>query len=104
MPENYIWITIAAIGIPAGIVAGYLVRKSWAVREAKTAEARAEALLAEARNKEKGILLGAKEKAIKLIDDAKREESSRRAELTHLQSRLEKRAGIFGLETFELGK
>ncbi|MBI3573175.1 MAG: ribonuclease Y [Candidatus Kerfeldbacteria bacterium] len=96
-----LWALIALVGIPAGILAGYFLRKTWAVREAQSAESRGQALIEEAKSKERELLIKAKDQALKVIDDAKKEESSRRAEMTHLQDRLEKRESLFDQKILE---
>ncbi|OGY41347.1 MAG: ribonuclease Y [Candidatus Buchananbacteria bacterium RBG_13_39_9] len=93
---------ISAIAILGGFAIGYFVRKYIAKREIEGAEAKAEHLINEAKNKQKEYLLQAKDKAIKIIDDAKREEQQRRGELLHLQQRLEKRESIFDQKLLDL--
>lgn len=102
MSVTFIWAMIALVGIPAGITAGYFLRKSWAIREAQSAEAKAQNILNEAKNKERELLLKARDQALKIIDDAKRDENARRAELTHLQGRLEKRESLFDQKLLDL--
>jgi ribonuclease Y len=102
MSLTLILIALIAVGIPAGMVAGYFLRKSWAIREAQSVEAKAESLIAEAKNKQKELLLEAQEKSLKIIEDAKREEQTRRAELAHLQNRLETREQTFDQKLLEL--
>jgi len=95
MSPTTIWVLIALIGIPAGMIAGYTLRKFWAVREAQSAEAKAQVILEEAKSKERELLIKAKDQSLKIIDDAKRDETRRRQDLTHLQDRLEKRESLF---------
>ena len=102
MSTAFLWAMIAMVGIPAGMIAGYFFRKSWAVREAQSAEARANSIVEEAKNKEREILIKAKDQALKVIDDAKNEEATRRAEITHLQQRVEKRESMFDQKLLEL--
>lgn len=83
----------AALGIGAG--AGYYIRKQQAQAKANSVEALAEKRLIEAKNKEQEIILSAKEKAIVLMDEAKKEEETRRKELQQIQSRLEQRESMF---------
>jgi ribonuclease Y len=71
-------------GIAAGLIAGYFIRQAVAHRLAGNAEAKADKILEDAKNKEKDFLLRAKEKAIKIIDEAKEEEHERRQELTEI--------------------
>ncbi|MFA6427505.1 MAG: ribonuclease Y [Candidatus Magasanikbacteria bacterium] len=85
----------SAIGLIAGIGLGYIIRKQVAKARANSVEAKADALMHEAKDKEKEILLQAKDKAIKIIDEAKHEEEERRKELRQIQQRLEKRETMF---------
>ena len=55
----------------------------------------------EAKTKEQEFILQAKEKAIKIIDEAKKEEEVRRVELRQVQSRLEQREGMFDKKLLE---
>lgn len=102
--ETSIWIILTAVGIPAGVIAGYFFRKSWATKEAQSVEAKSQALIAEARAKQKSILLEAQEKALKVLEDAKRDEESRRRELQSERSRLEQREQKFDGKLLEIEK
>lgn len=97
-----IWIILVAVGIPAGVIAGYFFRKSWAVREAASAEAKAHKVIDEAKVKQKEILLEAKEKSLEVIEAAKKEEENHRRDLRELQERLEKRESRFDQQLLEL--
>lgn len=99
-------IALLAGGAVVGIVIGYLVRQQIAQSNANSAELKAEKMIAEAKNKEQEVLLQAKEKAIKIIDDAKREEDERRKEVKQVQQRLEQRETMFDqkLLSFEESK
>ncbi len=85
-------------------MSGYFLRRAWAVREAQSAEAKAQILLDEAKSKEREVLLKAKDQAIKIIDDAKREEVNRHTELQRLQERLEKRESLFDQKLLDFEK
>jgi len=86
---------LAFLGIAIGVGIGYVLRKQHAQKEANSVEARAEQKLNEAKNKEQEIILSAKEKAIQVIDEAKKEEERRRVDLQQLQKRLEQRESMF---------
>jgi len=90
------------IGLGAGTGIGYWYRKQVAAKTTASAEARAEAIIQEAKNKTQELLLQAKDKAIKFLDDAKREENDRRQELNQTQRRLEKRESMFDQKLLEL--
>ncbi|MBI5405006.1 MAG: ribonuclease Y [Candidatus Kerfeldbacteria bacterium] len=99
-----IWIILAAVGIPAAAIAGYFLRKSWATREAASVEAKASNLLAEAKAKQKQILLEAQEQALKVLQDAKKDEEERRRELNTQRQRLEQREQKFDEKILEIEK
>ncbi len=89
-------------GIVIGIFGGYFVRKKMAQTEADSIESKMQAQINDAKSKEKEILLHAKDQAITIIDEAKKEETSRRAELRELQKRLENRETKFDQKLLEL--
>jgi ribonuclease Y len=90
------------LGAAVGAVAGYLIRQSIAAKRTASAEATAEKIVAEAKGKEQQLLLEAKERSIKILDDAKREEQSRRVEISELQKKMEKRESLFDQKILEL--
>jgi ribonuclease Y len=100
--ENLIWVILTAVGIPGGMITGYFARKVWAAKQINTAEAKLHTLIQETKNKQKEMIMEARDKSIKLVDDAKREAESRRRELTRLQERLEKRESLFDQKLLEL--
>ncbi|MFA4818713.1 MAG: ribonuclease Y [Patescibacteria group bacterium] len=94
------WLILAGLGL--GFAVGYVVRKILTIHSKDAAEAEAQRILTVAKTEEKDILLRAKEKAIKVIEEAKQEESLRRKDLQHLQERLEKRETAFDQKLLEL--
>lgn len=95
--------TIIAVGVfGVGIAAGWFLRHARATANKNSAEAKAEALLKDAKAKQQEIFLAAKEKAIAVIDDAKKEEQERRAELQQRQDRLEQRENLFDQRLLEI--
>ncbi|PIR77343.1 MAG: hypothetical protein COU30_03045, partial [Candidatus Magasanikbacteria bacterium CG10_big_fil_rev_8_21_14_0_10_38_6] len=65
---------VAIIAAAVGVGIGYVLRKQIAQTRANSVEALAEKRLVEAKNKEQDLILKAKERAIKIIDDAKKDE------------------------------
>lgn len=103
--EYVLYVVLAVIGF----FAGYWMRQKStdakfkeADTKVKNAEATAEELLAKAKSKQSEVLLHAQEKAISIIDEAKKEEERRRQEINNLQSRLEKRETTFSQKLLEL--
>ncbi|MFA5413649.1 MAG: ribonuclease Y [Patescibacteria group bacterium] len=96
---NLLWIAATLI---AGTAAGYFLRKLLAKRLAGSVEEKAEKLLAETKTKQRELLLQARDKAIQVIDNAKKEEEERRLELQAAQKRLEKRESLFDQKLLDL--
>lgn len=93
--------------------AGYVVRQTIARSRSKGAEAKAEELLAEAKAKQQELLqeaktekqtlvLEAKEQAIKITEDARRDQDRKNEELTETRLRLEKREATFDQKLMEI--
>ncbi|MFA5995981.1 MAG: ribonuclease Y [Patescibacteria group bacterium] len=89
-------------GLGGGIALGYWYRKQVALRTQDSAEAKAEHIITEAKSKQQEYLLAAKDKAIKIMEEAKRDETERRQELIQSQRRLEKRENMFDQKLLDL--
>jgi ribonuclease Y len=79
------------VAVVVALVAGYFVRKFQVQTKIGSAEARAERLLEEAKQKEKELLLAAKDQAFKIAEEAKKQETEIRQQILRLESRLEKK-------------
>lgn len=99
--DQIILLLLTVGSIVLGIVLGYFLRKKIAQAQANSLESKAEKKLNEVKNKEQELLLRAKEKSIKIIDDAKKEEEQRRKEMRQTQSRLEQRESMFDKKLME---
>lgn len=95
-------IIIAIVSVVIGAGIGYLIRKQAAQAKANSVEALAEKRLIEAKNKEQDIVLKAKEKALSIMDDAKKEEEKRRQEVDKARQRLEQRESLFDKKISDL--
>ena len=98
---EYVIIIYTALAI-GGFLIGYWIRKKRAVAQVGTAEAKAQKIIDEAKAKQKDILLGGQDKALKIIEEAKNEDKKRRQEISNLQARLEKRETVFSQKLLEL--
>lgn len=85
-----------------GFFVGYIAREQRAKSKTATAEIKAEKLISEAKSKQTELLLKAQEKALEIINEAKKEEEKRRQDINNLQSRLEKRENAFSQKLLEL--
>ncbi len=85
---NSLFLLVAAA---AGLAVGYVIRKIQVKAKIDSAENRAEKLLGEAKQKEKELILAAKDKAIKIAEEAKKQETEIRQQILRLEQRLEKK-------------
>ncbi|MFH1426471.1 MAG: ribonuclease Y [Candidatus Kerfeldbacteria bacterium] len=95
-------IVIGAVALVVGIGAGWLARQLKAKAAKNSAEAKATRMVKEAKVKQQEILLESKDKALQVIDEAKKEEQQRRGEVLKMQDRLEKRETMFDKKLMEL--
>ena len=87
-------LVVGLVALAAGLVGfavALLLRRSFALSSEKSARANADRLLAEARAKQKEILLEAKDEALRVQRSAETENRERRAELQRYETRLDKK-------------
>ncbi|QQR78811.1 MAG: ribonuclease Y [Candidatus Moraniibacteriota bacterium] len=82
-------LALAALGI--GVLVGYLIRQNLAKKQLSTAEGQAAKIIEEAKNTSNTLTLEAKNKAVEILEVAKKNEQSREEKIGHQESRLEKR-------------
>ncbi len=96
----------AGIGVlaalAAGLVFGYLIRKQLVKNRLDSVEAKIEKLIADAKTKQKEILLSAQDKALKVIEDSKVEAKQSKQEVEMAKRRLEKRESLFDQKILDL--
>jgi ribonuclease Y len=108
-----IWILAVIVAAALGDLVGNLIRRNLAKKNAANAEERAAQMLAEAKQKQQELLqeaknskqemlIEAKEQALKLGEDARRDQERRANELQETQRRLEKRETMFDQKLIEL--
>lgn len=97
-------IVIPVVTLFGGLGTGYLLRKKLALKQRQGAEADADKIIGEAKTKEKEILLAAKDKALELTEEAKKEEQERKQKISHLENRLEKREEFLDSKLEEIEK
>src|SRR5205814_3834896 len=90
------------LAVPIGFGVALLVRRSIALNSETTARATADRLLAEARTKQKDIILEAKDEALKVAKSAELENRERRAELQRYETRLDKKDEQLDTQAAEL--
>jgi len=82
---------IGAAALAVGSVLGYLARQSMAKGRLSTAEGQAEKMMKEAEKKAADITLDAKNKAVGILDETKKESQAKEEELREQKRRVEKR-------------
>ncbi len=91
MPDILVVGLVALVAGLVGFGIALFVRRSFALASETTARANADRLLAEARAKQKEIILEAKDEAIKTAKTSETETRDRRAELQRYETRLDKK-------------
>src|SRR5439155_17072148 len=103
MPDTFVvGLIVFVVAVPIGFGAALLVRRQFALNSETTARATADRLLAEARTKQKDIILEAKDEALKVAKSAETENRERRAELQRYESRVDKKDEQLDAQTAEL--
>ena len=85
-----------------GFFVGYFAYQFLVKSKTNQAAQRAEKIINEAKIKEKDLLLKAQDKALKIIEESKHEESQRRNEINQFQKRLEQRETSFSQKLIDL--
>jgi len=79
------------LSLTAGSVLGYLARQSIAKKQIGTAEGKMNKMLNDAESEARATLLTAKDKAVAILEDAKKEEQKRQDQIFRLEKRIESR-------------
>lgn len=94
-------IILLIIGLLLGGFSGYLVRKVSVAQKISEAEQKASDLINQTKTRQKELLLQAKDRALAMIEEVKKEDSQRRQDLKEQQIRLEKRESLFDKKLLE---
>ena len=81
-------VAVALVALAGGAVLGVLLRSMWASQSMKAAASEARRIEAEARARQKELILEAKDEKLRLQHEAEEEARARRAELSNLERRL----------------
>jgi len=99
---EYLGYALYLILAGGGFFIGYLFYQKSAKSKINNAAEKADKLISDAKIKEKDLLLKAQDKALKIIEESKREESTRRNEINQLQKRVEQRENAFSQKLLDL--
>ncbi len=92
--ESLILFGIGILGVISGIVAGYFIRKATAKQQAGTLEAKISKIETEAKEKAATILEESRTESQKILDDTRKEEKERKAQIAKLEEHLLKREDV----------
>ena len=86
----------------AGSVLGYLSRQSIAKKQVGSIEAKLEKLIESAKREAREVEIRAKDKAIQILEEAKREQKDREQQIMRLEDRLERKEQALEVKSQEL--
>lgn len=98
--KDYVSIVVF-IGLTVGMLVGYFFRKFLATKSLEKVETKIKEAEEKARHQAQEITLKAKEDALRIIEEAKKEEDARRKELKILENKLEERRTLFDKKLLE---
>ena len=95
---------IGILALAAGSVLGYFARQSIAKKQLGTAEGKINKMTQEAEEKSRLSLIEAKNRAVEVLEEAKKEEKQRQEQIYRLEKRLEGREENLDKKLDELEK
>ncbi|MDQ5970633.1 MAG: ribonucrease [Patescibacteria group bacterium] len=94
-------IILSVVALVVGVIFGYVIKKLLSSQNINSAERKAESIIADAKQKQKDLLLEANNKALALIEESKVEERDRRRQMQEIENRLTKRESMFDRKIME---
>lgn len=82
------------IGIGFGAVLGYLARQSIAKYQRSTAEAQVSKIISDAKTEGRSVILSARDKSVRILEDAKKEEQAVKDGMTEREKRIFEKEGM----------
>jgi len=102
MTSEMIFLIIGSLALSAGFFGGYLIRQTIAKKKLYTAEGKIERMTEQATKESQEIILKAKNKAVEILESAKKKEKEREDQILHMEQRLEKREELLDRRLDEL--
>ena len=94
MEFNIIFILLSAVFLIVGSGAGYWFRQNLAKKQLSTAEGQPAKMLEKAEAESKELTLEAKNKAVEILEEAKKAERAREEKIASIEERIEKRESL----------
>ena len=104
MEKNLLIIIGGVITLAVGSVLGYFARQTIAKKQIGSIEARLEKMTEDAKHEAKEMVIRAKDKAIQILEDAKRDQKEREQQIIKMEDRLERREQTIDIKTQDLEK
>ena len=79
------------LGVLVGLGLGYLLRRLQASYQIESVEGRLQKMLADAKSREKEMLLSARQKAMEITEASKKQENEFRSQIIKVEQRLERK-------------
>lgn len=95
---------LIAGGVLFGVILGYFIRQGLAARSANSVEQRLKRQIETAEREAKELILNAETKAVSILEEVKREEKEKRANLERIERRLLRKEELIEEESEELKK
>lgn len=102
MEISVLFIGVVFITLAAGAVLGYFARQNIAKKQLSTAEGKIAKMLEDAEKSAQEEELRAKNKAVEILEEAKRKEKEREDHIFRAEQRIEKREGVIDAKMEEL--
>ncbi|MBU3901226.1 ribonuclease Y [Patescibacteria group bacterium] len=102
MDSSLLSIIVGIVALVAGSVLGYLSRQSIAKKQVGSIEAKLEKLIESAKREAREVEIRAKDKAIQILEEAKREQKDREQQIMRLEDRLERKEQALEVKSQEL--
>ncbi|MBU4143041.1 ribonuclease Y [Patescibacteria group bacterium] len=102
MDSSLLSIIVGIVALVAGSVLGYLSRQSIAKKQVGSIEAKLEKLIESAKREAREVEIRAKDKAIQILEEAKREQKDREQQIMRLSDRLERKEQALEVKSQEL--
>ncbi len=99
-----IFISLGAASLGIGFVLGYIIRQKIAQKQANSIEAKLKVRLEKVKEEAKKIVLQAKDKAERLLEESRKEEKKRKEQLTKMEERLIERESLLDKRQLSLDK
>lgn len=104
MDSGLAFVALGIITLSIGAVLGYLARQTIAKKQLTTAEGKINKMLEEAEQKTRDFEIDAKNRAVEILEEAKKKEKDREDQIIRLEQRLEKREETLDKKMDELDR